>query len=83
MAAPYKKLSIRKFAKPVDSNTNESRYWKGFKVNLYFNMGKHVMHKNILFYSNKLTYNIYFLDKSKIERNCDRNFNLFLSSRTI
>ncbi|PKY37387.1 WD40 repeat-like protein [Rhizophagus irregularis] len=32
MAAPYKKLSIRKFAKPVDSNTNESRYWKGFKT---------------------------------------------------
>jgi hypothetical protein len=32
MATPYKKLSIRKFAKPIDDSTKESRYWKGFKV---------------------------------------------------
>ncbi|CAG8593426.1 17201_t:CDS:2 [Funneliformis caledonium] len=32
MATPYKKLSIRKFAKHVDNSTEESRYWSRFKV---------------------------------------------------
>ncbi|CAI2179637.1 19780_t:CDS:10 [Funneliformis geosporum] len=31
MAAPYKKLSIRKIAKNVDNGTEESRYWNRFK----------------------------------------------------